>query len=286
MSHHLYHTLGFILGSEGRGEANKSFTLLTKDLGLISATAQSVREERSKLRYGLQELSLSELTLVRGKDIWRLTGAALVDNLFLSFRDSPEITALFGRVFRLLRRLVAGEEKNERLFTVIAETSSFLKGLHSPFLKGEKRIHGASQDLSLSGLAESERCTASVRSGESSLSAEASAQAGSRGISNPTDFVQERSEWLQNRSALDLSRPPVHRNEPPPFKKEELNISEIEIILVLRILYILGYLAPREEFGSLLSDMSAWSDSLLFEARSFRALALADINHSLQQTQL
>jgi hypothetical protein len=63
-------------------------------------------------------------------------------------------------------------------------------------------------------------------------------------------------------------------------------VAEVEIVLVLRVLYLLGYLAPRGEFGAVLSDISLWNDSLLSEARSFRALALADINQSLKASQL
>ncbi len=203
--YHLYHTSGFVLGSSPHGEGNKSFTLLTRELGLITATAQSVREERSKLRYGLQNLSLSEFTLVRGKDSWRLTGALCEENLYTTFRATPEVPELFGRIFRLLRRLVTGEEKNEKLFAAITEAYAFLK---------------------------------SIRTYES--------------------------------AAADT----------------KYEITNVEIVLVLRILFLLGYLAPRGEFGAVLSDISLWNDSLLSDAKGWRALALADINNSLKESQL
>lgn len=170
--------------------------MLTRELGIVTATAQSVREERSKLRYGLQDFSLSLCTLVRGKELWRLTNATLIEHLYHTFRDEPEVSALFGRIFRLLRRLAPGEEKNEKVFTAVAEALSFVK--------------------------------------------------------------------TQPSRAL----------------------SEIEIVLVLRILYLLGYLAPRGEFGGVLSDLSVWNDALLAEATSFRSLALADINDSIIASQL
>ena len=125
--YHLYHTPAFVLGSEPFGEGSKRFTLFTRELGLISGNATSVREERSKLRYALQDFSYSDITLVRGKDSWRLTSAVLIENIYNVFRNTPEVAALFGRVFRLLQRLLAGEEKNEKLFDAVMEGFNFLR---------------------------------------------------------------------------------------------------------------------------------------------------------------
>ena len=248
MSYHLYHTPAFVLGSAPRGEGSKLVSLFTRELGFLTAIAQSAREERSKLRYGLQDFSYSDITLVRGKEFWRLTRAECVENVFEELQGSKEAVRMLGRIFSLLRRLLAGEERNEPLFVAVLEGVQFIKSDYSPFVKG---------------------------SGESA----------SRGILNPTDFVQERSDWLQNRSALDLSWPPVHQNEPPPFKKEE-QIAGVEIVLVLRILYFLGYLAPRNEFDPFLSHANLWDESVISKALLFRTVAISEINNSLKESQL
>ncbi len=130
MSHHIYQTDGFILGSANSGEANRFFNIFTRDLGKIDATAQGVRLIESKLRYSLQDFSLSHLSLVRGKDLWRITSASKLFNLHEELEG--EQFAVFARVFSLLRRLLAGEEKNETLFTVLKAAFIFLqeKGRH------------------------------------------------------------------------------------------------------------------------------------------------------------
>ena len=263
--YHLYHTPVFILGGASFGEANKTFTLFTRELGLLTASATSVREERSKLRYGLQDFSLSDITLVRGRELWRITNATLIENLPTTFRSAPEAVRVFTRVFQLIRRLVAGEEKNERLFETVMEAFNFLK-------------------IQITNQCE---------------------------YTNKTDHPPlPLADWKdghpfadKNRSAL-FTTPLLPTCPPKPLRRrretaalpligenEELRrhdslTAEVEIVLVLRILYLLGYLAPRGEFGSALSDISVWNDTLLTEARSFRALALAEINHSLRQTQL
>lgn len=196
--YHLYHTDGFVLGGAPFGEANKFFTLFTEELGMLSASATSVREERSKLRYGLQDFSYSHLTLVRGREVWRLASAALQENIWNEFRGRPQVSALFVRIFRLLRRLLPPEEKNHRVFDALLQTLQFLR----------------------------------------------------------TD--EARKEVAET----------------------------LEIVLVLRILYSLGYLSSEGELQTLLTEPFFISEDALLLARRFRAQALSSINDSLKATQL
>lgn len=195
--YHLYHTPALVLASSPQGEGSKLMTLFTREFGVVVAAARSVREERSKLRYGLQDFSYSEVTLVRGKEFWRLTNAVLAENLHTLFRAAPEAVRMFGRVFRLLERLLAGEEKNGRLFDAVREGIWFVK-----------------------------------------------------------------------------ERPSAQSTE------------GVEVILVLRILYLLGYLAPRGEFNAFLHECTRWDEDIIADALLCKSVAIAEINHSLQQSQL
>lgn len=112
MSYAVYSTRGFILGSAPIGEASKIYHLYTEDFGLILAKAQSVRLVTSKLRYNLEEYSFATFSLVRGKEIWRLTGAGEKIHY-------PRFARIHARVLNLVRRLVQGEEKNPRLFSAL-----------------------------------------------------------------------------------------------------------------------------------------------------------------------
>jgi len=123
--HHIYHTQGIILGSAVVGEANRAFRIFTKELGFVVASAQGVRFLKSKLRYSLHDFSLCYLSLVRGREFWRVTGASKRENLFDVLRESPSMRAVFARVFSLLERLLSGEEKNERLWNYLDEAARF-----------------------------------------------------------------------------------------------------------------------------------------------------------------
>ncbi len=127
MAHHIYTTDSFVLDSQLSGEADRYYTLFTKDLGLIRANAKGVRLQKSKLRYSLQDFSRSTISLVRGKEIWRITSARIEDSLFARYRDDKPVLHLIAQVSALLRRLLGGEEKNEELFMLIAAGISFLE---------------------------------------------------------------------------------------------------------------------------------------------------------------
>lgn len=127
MGHSIYNTEGIILSSFDVGEANKFFRIFTRDLGFIEATAQGVRKIESKNRYGLQDFSVSYFSLVRGKDIWRITNVDSRENLYFLFRKDKNKLNFLIKTFGLLKQFIHGEEKNEELFEIIFETVEFLK---------------------------------------------------------------------------------------------------------------------------------------------------------------
>jgi DNA repair protein RecO len=126
MSHTLYKTEALVLGGINIGEAHRYIDLLTCDFGRIRATARSVRVERSKLRFSLQDFSLASVSLVRGRDVWRITGAEEQQNIFTVLRGRVPEQEMVARLMTLLRRLLPGEEENKELFTIVKQGFSFL----------------------------------------------------------------------------------------------------------------------------------------------------------------
>ncbi len=116
-----YHTEALVLGSREQGEADRVFSLYTKDFGLVRGRASAVRSEGSRMRYALQHYSCALVALVRGKRGWRIGGATP-----LGERGTLEGTITFARTARLVLRLVAGEEQNDYLFATLSEAHSAL----------------------------------------------------------------------------------------------------------------------------------------------------------------
>lgn len=124
--HHIYHTEGIILGSRNFGEAGKHYSIFTRDLGMITATAQGVRKMSSKLRFVLQDFSYIKIDLVQGKNIFRVTNA-LKTNKLEQIAKQLHTFEVFINIARLLKRLLAGIEPNEALFTDLLNGLSILE---------------------------------------------------------------------------------------------------------------------------------------------------------------
>ena len=114
--HHIYHTEGIILSSKNFGETGRHYSIFTKDLGLIYASAQGVRKISSKLRFVLQDFAYIKVDLVQGKDFCLLTSAMKTNELEEITKQSKNL-AVFSNIARLLKRLLAGIEPNPELFT-------------------------------------------------------------------------------------------------------------------------------------------------------------------------
>ena len=124
--HHIYHTEGIILDSRSQGEAGKYYSIFTRDLGLIYASAQGVRKMSSKLRFVLQDFAYLKIDLVQGVNIFRVTNASKTNKLE-EITKRPEHFAIFVNISKLLKRLLAGVEPNQELFADLINGLSILE---------------------------------------------------------------------------------------------------------------------------------------------------------------
>ncbi|MFA6274367.1 MAG: DNA repair protein RecO [Candidatus Paceibacterota bacterium] len=198
--HHIYHTEGLILGSHNFREAEKVFYIFTKDLGMISASAQGIRKISSKLRFVLQDFAYVKIDLVHGKEFWKIT-SALKTNKLENISKHSESFEIFTNIARLLKRLLAGEDANEVLFTDLIVGLSMLDKI---------------------------------------------------------DFA---------RGVL-----------------AKIELQNIEVIIVLRMLHNLGYIGGDKIFENLIK--SPFEEDLLFKVSKSRAKILSEINKALRETHL
>lgn len=102
-----YTTKAFILREYEQGESDKVYKVFTEEFGLLFILAKGVRKLESKLRFHLKPGKAVLVTLVKGRDVWRLTGVESVTV------DSHEDEAL---VISLIERFVRGEVTQKNLF--------------------------------------------------------------------------------------------------------------------------------------------------------------------------
>lgn len=115
MGYKTYITEALVCGSRPSNTSDRSYLLFTREAGMLYANAKSVREERSKQRYALQEFSYVRTTLIHGKSGWRVTGTEPLTNVYTNKR-TREARALVRNVIRLLRRLIHGEFPHDALY--------------------------------------------------------------------------------------------------------------------------------------------------------------------------
>ena len=111
MSYHVYTTKGIALSERGIGEADRIYSILTRDLGKLHAKATGVRKGVSKLRGNIEPFTISSVSFVKGKDYWRLISAQSLENL--------SATPAVAGPLSLLEKLVQGEEPHPELFDAV-----------------------------------------------------------------------------------------------------------------------------------------------------------------------
>ncbi len=109
-----YDIQALVLARTPVAEASTLLHLLTSEFGLVRARAQGLRKPGAKLAGATQTLSEFEAILVRGKEVWRLSGATLTRNRFREL--SSDARARAGRVAKLILRLVHGEMRDKALY--------------------------------------------------------------------------------------------------------------------------------------------------------------------------
>lgn len=144
MSYTVYTTLGFILSTSPQGEANRLYRIFTRDFGVILATAQGVRLAKSKLKGHLGEFSLASVSLVKGKEFWRITSAQALQQ---------RVDPMYVQILSVLKRLLQGEGEHQMLFDFLKdklfekfdETEVMLEILIQLGYVDKKEIEGADQ---------------------------------------------------------------------------------------------------------------------------------------------
>lgn len=106
-----YTTKCFVLESYPQGENDRTYKLFTRDFGLITVHAKSIRKLESKLRAHVLPRTLSLVTIVHGREVWRLVGA----------QELEKTSDTIHEITTLLKRFIRGEEPHATLYDRLIE---------------------------------------------------------------------------------------------------------------------------------------------------------------------
>lgn len=120
MAYLTYTTKAIVCGTFDRYTSDRSYLLFTREAGMLFAEARSVRMEKSKQRFALQDFSLVRVSLVKGKQTWRIGSVEALTNHYHSAVDKAARGSVVS-VYRNLRRFFQGEEATPALFDFVVE---------------------------------------------------------------------------------------------------------------------------------------------------------------------
>lgn len=117
-------------------EANKLIILYTREFGLLFVSSQSIRVLSSKMRFHTSSLSLVDVDLVEGRDIWKLTG--IHENISALRLAGTSWYDLSLNISRVIMRLCKGEESNLALWEDIQSLYAYMTDHSEPSVKDRK----------------------------------------------------------------------------------------------------------------------------------------------------
>ncbi len=121
-----YKATGFIFKKEDRLDADRVFSVFTKEFGRVEIAGKAIRKMASKLRGGMELFYISNIEFVQGKNKKTLTDAVVVES-FNAIYDSPEKMELAGTISSMVDQFIVGEQKDEQILDLIKGTFVILR---------------------------------------------------------------------------------------------------------------------------------------------------------------
>ncbi len=116
-----------VIGKRDISEVDRIYILYTREAGKISALGKGVRKPNAKLAGNLETVTLSDIFISKNKGIGKITGSIPVEN-FPFIKHDLDILKNVLYSFSILDRFLVQEEKDEKIFDLIA---SYLSALNN-----------------------------------------------------------------------------------------------------------------------------------------------------------
>lgn len=115
-----YKTQGFVLNKEDHLDANRIFSVFTKDFGRIEVLGRAIRKIDSKLRGGIEIFSLSSIEFIQGRNRKTLTDAAFIQKYRNIFEDEVTFETVY-KISQLADSFIRGQEPDENIWNLLAD---------------------------------------------------------------------------------------------------------------------------------------------------------------------
>jgi len=125
-----YRLTGIVIRRRPLREADRLYTVYTRERGKVELLAQGTRKIQSKLSGTLEMLSVLNIQAARGKVMDRLTAAEAVES-FPDIRTAPQMASALA-AFALADDLTRGGEQEEALFGLLGDVCRAIGAAKEP----------------------------------------------------------------------------------------------------------------------------------------------------------
>lgn len=116
-----YRTQGVVIKRDDWREADRFFTVYTKDFGKIKVLGRGIRKIASKLKSGMEVFYLSEIEFIQGKNYKTLVDAVLIEK-FDKLRKSLKKTIIAYKILRIFDGLIQGQERDDEVWGLLLDS--------------------------------------------------------------------------------------------------------------------------------------------------------------------
>jgi DNA repair protein RecO (recombination protein O) len=128
-----YKYTGIILGKKDVGETDRIYTVYTLEGGKIRSLAKGVRRSHARLAASLENITLTDLTIMRTRGLGKITGS-IIENSFAAIKRDGEATLQVFLALGMFDKLVDLENVDSKVFQLL---KSYLETMDGCAEKGD-----------------------------------------------------------------------------------------------------------------------------------------------------
>ena len=121
-----YKSHGIILTARSYSDADKIFTIFSKDMGKVAVIAKGVKKMKSRKRGSLEVFNRINFQAVHSRGLDIITETEIIDS-FEEIRKNLKKISVAYYMAEILNKLVTEGDKNERVYMLLANYLSRLK---------------------------------------------------------------------------------------------------------------------------------------------------------------
>ncbi|NTW26835.1 MAG: DNA repair protein RecO [Candidatus Moranbacteria bacterium] len=113
-----YRYTGIILNKRNVGETDRIYTIYTLEGGKVRSLAKGVRKSQAKLAASLENITLTDITIIKSRGLGKITGSIVENNFSELKKDCDALLETFAGL-SIFEKLVDFENPDAKVFSLL-----------------------------------------------------------------------------------------------------------------------------------------------------------------------